>query len=81
MTQCDACIAGKSKQDGIKKITARPLRVATSSMDCWNADLIGPFSTVDPITNERLKLPSYNGYNYMLIVMDEYSKYTMGCPT
>ena len=75
---CDTCIAAKSKQNSIKKLTARSLRAATSTMDCWNADLIGPFSTV--VNNERIHLPSYNGYNYALVVVDEWSRYVMVIP-
>lgn len=44
-------------------------------MDCWNADLIGPFSTVEE--HERLHLTSYSGYNYALVVVDEWSRYVM----
>jgi hypothetical protein len=47
-------------------------------MDCWNADLIGPFATYEG--NERFKLHSLLGYQYILNIVDEYSRYVMAIP-
>lgn len=78
ISQCDACTLAKSKSKGIRKLTAHPLRAATSSMDCWNADLIGPFATYEG--TERFKLHSLLGYQYILNIVDEYSRYVMAIP-
>ena len=76
--RCDECTLCKATEKDIRKITAAPPRVAESSMDCWCADLMGPFSTVEE--GERLVLPSYQGYRYALVIVDEYSRYTMVTP-
>ena len=73
--RCTICIQAKSKQKPIKQLTANPPRVALSTMDCWNADLIGPFST--EVNGQRVSLRSYNGYNYALVIVDEWSRYVM----
>lgn len=78
ISECEACTLAKSKTKGIRKLTAHPLRAATSSMDCWNADLIGPFSTFEG--TERFKLHSLMGYQYILNIVDEYSRYVMAIP-
>jgi len=49
-----------------------------NTMDCWNADLIGPFST--EVNGQRLHIQSYSGYNYALVLVDEWSRYVMVIP-
>jgi hypothetical protein len=44
-------------------------------MDIWSADLIGPFSAIQH--SKRTDLSSRKGAHYALVVVDEYSRYTM----
>jgi hypothetical protein len=76
---CEVCTVNKFKTKPIGRwSSANPTVYARNSMDKWCADLIGPFSTVED--GERLKLPSYSGHNYALIVVDEYSRYVIVDP-
>jgi len=47
-------------------------------MDCWSADLIGPFSKIHPISGERINLSTPGGHSYCVIVIDHASRYCMG---
>ena len=75
---CPTCTSCKAKEKRIRKRTADPPRVAESPMDCWYADLTGPFS--EYYDNELVVLADYNGYKYILTVVDEYSRFVMVTP-
>ncbi len=44
-------------------------------MDCWSADLIGPFTKV--VDDERIDLSTLHGHSYCLVVVDNHSRYCM----
>jgi len=50
--------------------------LAKFPMDCWSADLIGPFSKV--YGGQRFNLSTPGGHTYCLVIVDHYSRYTMG---
>ncbi|MGZ8925638.1 MAG: integrase catalytic domain-containing protein, partial [Nitrososphaeraceae archaeon] len=49
---------------------------AENIMDCWHVDLIGPLSEVNK-DGKRIHLPSLQGKIYILVIVDEYSRYVM----
>lgn len=49
---------------------------AISPMDCWSADLMGPFSQKGP-EGEFFHLPTLKGERYCLLVVDNASRYCM----
>jgi Reverse transcriptase (RNA-dependent DNA polymerase)/Integrase core domain/GAG-pre-integrase domain/gag-polypeptide of LTR copia-type/Chromo (CHRromatin Organisation MOdifier) domain len=73
---CQVCLENKSKRTGIGKLTANRLRKAEAIMDCWHIDLIGPFSSIEN-NNRRIKLSSFDGKIYGLVIVDEYSRYVI----
>ncbi|MGZ9927898.1 hypothetical protein ACXYTC_23095, partial [Escherichia coli] len=44
-------------------------------MECWHVDLIGPLSSIEE--GKRLHLPSIDGKVYILLIVDEFSRYVM----
>jgi hypothetical protein len=74
-SKCNICMSSKAVRTSIGKLTANPSRKAIAIMDCWHIDLIGPMSEV--INGERIHLPSVSGNVYMLVIVDEYSRYVM----
>ncbi|MGZ8925640.1 MAG: reverse transcriptase domain-containing protein, partial [Nitrososphaeraceae archaeon] len=49
---------------------------AENIMDCWHVDLIGPLSEVNK-DGKRIHLPSLQGKIYILVIVDEYSRFVM----
>ena len=45
-------------------------------MECWGADLIGIVTGYDKDEGERIRIPSYRGKQYILVVVDHWSRYT-----
>ena len=45
-------------------------------MECWGADLIGIVTGYDKDEGERIRIPSYRGKQYILVVVDHYTRYT-----
>ena len=76
--RCNTCITCKAKQKATRKLTANPPRIAQAIMDCWCVDLMGPFAVVED--EDRITLPSYYGHHYILIIVDEYSRYAIAVP-
>jgi hypothetical protein len=72
---CDTCNTCKLNREKLKKLTADPIRKATGPMDIWSADLIGPFSSIQH--SKRIDLSSRKGAHYALLIVDEYSRYTL----
>jgi hypothetical protein len=75
---CLTCISCKAKKAVIGIKTANPSRKAKAIMDCWHVDLAGPFAKMEK--NTRLRLPSIEGKTYILVIVDEFSRYVMAVP-
>jgi hypothetical protein len=75
---CNVCLTCKTKRTAIGHKTADRLRVANAIQDCWHVDLIGPFSSMED--NRRIRLASLDGHSYALVIVDEYSRFTMVQP-
>jgi hypothetical protein len=70
-TQCETCTLAKGRRKKIGDISTRP--TALMVYDRLHMDLIGPISTV---TNDgRISAPSIGGNKYILLIVDEKSKY------
>ena len=76
--KCDVCLKGKSERQGIGRVSAAPWRVAQAPMGKWYVDIIGPMSTFDEKTKKKRRILSHTGKRYQLVIVDEYSRYTMG---
>lgn len=75
---CNTCMACKIKRTTVRSINANRRNKAMDIMDCWWVDLIGPFSGIEK--GRRIKGPSFTGHNYVLVVVDEYSRFVMVQP-
>jgi hypothetical protein len=65
----------KSKVKDIKKASADPPMKAENPMECWSADLIGPFGKV--IDGKRYNLSTPEGHIYCLMIVDNATRYCM----
>ena len=74
---CDVCLQSKARRVVIGAASSDPNRIAKGIMECWHIDLIGPFSRVEE--GKRVRLHSVEGFTYILVMVDEYSRYTFTC--
>jgi hypothetical protein len=49
-------------------------------MECWGVDLIGMVTGYNEDEGERMRTPSYRGKQYILIIVDHYSRYVFVRP-
>jgi hypothetical protein len=73
LQKCEHCIMGKQNRRKVGKITANPIRAATEIMQTWHADLIGPISI--KLIDKKEYLPSLGNNLYVLVIVDEFSRY------
>ena len=67
---CETCLATRAKR---VPITRKPYVSATQPLGTLVADLIGPVSAM--IDGQRQSLPSIGGNIYILVVVDEFTRY------
>ena len=70
-TECETCLATRTKR---VPITRKPYASATRPLGTLVADLIGPVSAL--IDGHRQSLPSLGGNSYILVVVDEFTRYS-----
>jgi transposase InsO family protein len=70
-TNCEVCLATRTKRE---RITRKPYKSTTQPLGTINADLIGPFSAM--IDGQRQQVPSQGGNLYILVVIDEHTRYS-----
>ncbi|MGZ5486595.1 MAG: DDE-type integrase/transposase/recombinase, partial [Nitrososphaeraceae archaeon] len=74
-TKCETCLTTKAKRKSIRHKNTEPNRKSLEVLDTFCCDLIGPLSSTEE--GDKLALPSINGEYYILIVVDQFSKYIM----
>jgi hypothetical protein len=76
---CEVCLLTRMRSMRVGKRTAHRYRKAKRIMETWHVDLVEPSSFVGE-DEYRYKLPSMEGYNYEMTVVDEHGEKVMVVP-
>ena len=75
---CKTCQLCKAKRAPINHAHPQRTPIATRVMGCWHADLMGPISSIQE--GRRIHNRTLNKESYLLVIVDEFSRYYMVIP-
>jgi hypothetical protein len=72
ISNCKSCVQGKATRTAITSHADQQYK-ATELLQCIHADLVGPISINSKDGSSKVRIPSYGGFAYALVMVDEYT--------